>query len=66
VKTRQTSVAADADNRSRLAKHAAQDDRVERLEAENRHLRQLIGSLSLEKKLLLDRLAVLEPAGAKD
>jgi len=39
--------------------------RVKQLETENLHLKQLVGSLSLEKKLLLDRLAVLEPAGAK-
>lgn len=30
--------------------------RVKQLEAENVHLKQLVGSLSLEKKLLLDRL----------
>jgi AcrR family transcriptional regulator len=35
------------------------------LEIENLHLKQLVGSLSLEKKLLLDRLAVLEPAAAQ-
>jgi AcrR family transcriptional regulator len=49
-----------------LAKHAvAQEDRVEHLETENRHLKQLIGNLSLEKKLLLERLASIETA-AKD
>jgi len=37
--------------------------RAKQLEMENLHLKQLVGSLSLEKKLLLDRLAVLEPAG---
>lgn len=41
---------------------AEQDDRAERLENENRQLKQLIGSLSLEKKLLLERLAALELA----
>jgi TetR/AcrR family transcriptional regulator len=37
--------------------------RAKQLEIENLHLKQLVGSLSLEKKLLLDRLAMLEPAG---
>jgi AcrR family transcriptional regulator len=36
--------------------------RVKQLEIENLHLKQLIGNLSLEKKLLLERLAALEPA----
>jgi len=40
----------------------AKADRAENFEAENRHLKQLIGDLSLEKKLLLERLAILEPA----
>lgn len=44
----------------------AQDDRAEQLEAENRHLKQLIGNLSLEKKLLLERLTAIEPAAAKE
>jgi AcrR family transcriptional regulator len=39
--------------------------RSKQLEIENLHLKQLIGNLSLEKKLLLDRLAALEPT-AKD
>jgi len=37
--------------------------RVDQLRLENSHLKQLVGSLSLEKKLLLDRLAALEPKG---
>jgi len=37
------------------------DGLVKRLEVENLHLKQLIGNLSLEKKLLLERLASLEP-----
>jgi AcrR family transcriptional regulator len=35
--------------------------RVRELEIENTHLKQLVGNLSLEKKLLLERLTVLEP-----
>ena len=35
--------------------------RTKQLEIENLHLKQLIGNLSLEKKLLLERLAALEP-----
>lgn len=35
--------------------------RTKQLEIENVHLKQLVGNLSLEKKLLLDRLAALEP-----
>ncbi len=35
--------------------------RVKQLEIENLHLKQLIGNLSLEKKLLLERLAAVEP-----
>jgi TetR/AcrR family transcriptional regulator len=35
---------------------AADASRLKQLETENQHLKQLIGSLSLEKKLLLDRL----------
>jgi AcrR family transcriptional regulator len=41
---------------------AAQEARADELETENRQLKQLVGSLSLEKKLLLERLAALEPA----
>jgi AcrR family transcriptional regulator len=41
---------------------ATESTRVKQLEIENLHLKQLIGNLSLEKKLLLERLAVLEPA----
>jgi AcrR family transcriptional regulator len=41
------------------------NDLVEQLEAENTQLKQLVGSLSLEKKLLLDRLATLVPDDAK-
>jgi AcrR family transcriptional regulator len=37
-----------------------QEPQVDQLVVENRQLKQLIGSLSLEKKLLLDRLAALE------
>ncbi|HUQ50726.1 MAG TPA: TetR/AcrR family transcriptional regulator [Gammaproteobacteria bacterium] len=44
---------------------AGQEERVEQLETENRNLKQLIGNLSLEKKLLLDRLAELESSAAK-
>jgi AcrR family transcriptional regulator len=47
-------------------KASAQDDQAEQLEAENRHLKQLIGNLSLEKKLLLERLAAIEPATRRD
>jgi AcrR family transcriptional regulator len=36
--------------------------RGKQLEIENLHLKQLIGNLSLEKKLLLERHAALEPA----
>jgi len=39
--------------------------RVKQLEIENLHLKQLVGNLSLEKKLLLDRLADLQPIGVK-
>jgi AcrR family transcriptional regulator len=39
--------------------------RVKQLEIENLHLKQLVGNLSLEKKLLLERLAGFEPAAAK-
>jgi len=35
--------------------------RLKQLEIENLHLKQLVGNLSLEKKLLLERLAALEP-----
>jgi AcrR family transcriptional regulator len=44
---------------------APQTARVKQLEIENLHLKQLVGNLSLEKKLLLERLAALEPAAAK-
>jgi TetR/AcrR family transcriptional regulator len=44
---------------------AAERARVKQLEIENLHLKQLAGSLALEKKLLLDRLAVLEPTTKK-
>ena len=42
--------------------------RMKQLEIENLHLKQLVGNLSLEKKLLLERLAALEPTkrGARD
>jgi AcrR family transcriptional regulator len=40
--------------------------RVKQLEIENLHLKQLIGNLSLEKKLLLERLAAIEPAAVKE
>jgi AcrR family transcriptional regulator len=50
-----------------LPKHAiAQDDRAAQLDAENRHLKQLVGNLSLEKKLLLERLAAIEPAAVEE
>jgi AcrR family transcriptional regulator len=39
---------------------AADTAQLERLEAENNQLKQLVGTLSLEKRLLLDRLALLE------
>jgi AcrR family transcriptional regulator len=39
--------------------------RVKELEVENLHLKQLVGNLSLEKKLLLERLAAIEAPGAK-
>ena len=41
---------------------AADGTRVKQLEIENLHLKQLIGNLSLEKKLLLERLAAIEAA----
>jgi AcrR family transcriptional regulator len=42
--------------------HEAAGDagRVKQLETENQHLKQLVGNLSLEKKLLLDRLTELQ------
>jgi hypothetical protein len=44
------------------AKDVASDGtRLKQLEIENLHLKQLVGSLSLEKKLLLERLAAREP-----
>jgi hypothetical protein len=51
----------DARKENNVAPEAA---RIEQLEVENLHLKQLVGSLSLEKKLLLERLAALEPAAA--
>ena len=47
---------------------ASEGTRMKQLEIENLHLKQLVGNLSLEKKLLLERLAALEPAkrGARD
>ena len=47
---------------------APEGTRMKQLEIENLHLKQLVGNLSLEKKLLLERLAALEPAkrGARD
>jgi hypothetical protein len=39
---------------------SADGARSKQLEIENLHLKQLVGNLSLEKKLLLDRLAALE------
>ena len=42
----------------RKAKTAHPRPRVKQLEIENLHLKQLIGNLSLEKKLLLERLRV--------
>ncbi len=45
----------------RDAQEAAGDvGRVKQLESENQHLKQLIGNLSLEKKLLLERLTELQ------
>jgi AcrR family transcriptional regulator len=40
--------------------------RVKQLEIENLHLKQLIGNLSLEKKLLLERLTAIESAATKE
>lgn len=40
----------------------SENARTKQLEIENLHLKQLVGNLSLEKKLLLERLAALEPA----
>jgi AcrR family transcriptional regulator len=37
--------------------------RIKQLEVENLHLKQLVGDLSLEKRLLLERLAALETGG---
>jgi len=39
---------------------AADAGRVKQLETENQQLKQLVGSLALEKKLLLDRLTELK------
>ena len=47
-------------NDGRAEAHASKQ-----LETENLQLKQLVGSLSLEKKLLLERLAALEPAAKK-
>ena len=44
---------------------AAEGTRSKQLEIENLHLKQLVGNLSLEKKLLLERLAALEPAAQR-
>jgi AcrR family transcriptional regulator len=44
---------------------AADSAREKQLETENLQLKQLIGNLSLEKKLLLDRLATLESSPTK-
>ena len=46
----------------------SENTRMKQLEIENLHLKQLVGNLSLEKKLLLERLAALEPGkrGARD
>jgi AcrR family transcriptional regulator len=44
---------------------ASEASRVKQLEMENLHLKQLIGNLSLEKQLLLERLAAVEPSGKK-
>jgi hypothetical protein len=44
---------------------APEPARLKQIEMENQHLKQLVGSLSLEKKLLLDRLAALEATGAQ-
>ncbi len=50
----------------REAKEAAADGgRLQQAEAENAQLKQLVGSLSLEKKLLLDRLAELDKPAKK-
>jgi AcrR family transcriptional regulator len=43
------------------ADSGAESSRVKQLEVENLHLKQLVGILSLEKKLLLDRLATFDP-----
>lgn len=40
---------------------APEASRIKQLEMENLHLKQLIGNLSLEKQLLLERLAALDP-----
>jgi len=61
----QQSMAANVATLPAAKQGIAKADRVENFEAENRHLKQLIGDLSLEKKLLLERLAKLERA-AKD
>jgi TetR/AcrR family transcriptional regulator len=45
---------------------ASDGARLKQLEIENLHLKQLVGNLSLEKKLLLERLAAVEPSAAKD
>ena len=39
--------------------------RIKQLEIENLHLKQLVGNLSLEKKVLLERLAGGEPESAR-
>ena len=50
----------------RNTRERPQATRVEQLEIENLHLKQLIGNLSLEKKLLLERLAAIEPTTSKE
>jgi AcrR family transcriptional regulator len=43
------------------ADSGSESNRVKQLEVENLHLKQMVGNLSLEKRLLLERLAALEP-----
>jgi hypothetical protein len=45
---------------------ASESNRSKQLEIENLHLKQLVGSLSLENKVLLERLTALEPAAARE
>jgi AcrR family transcriptional regulator len=44
----------------------SEQSRMKQLEIENLHLKQLVGSLSLEKKVLLEMLERRAPPGAKD